>query len=161
MMHSTPPRREHDALLMLGQAVLRARARAALSQRGLEARTGVHQSAISRMERGVAPGMALEKFARVAAVLADYLLVSDPVLPQHRFGPSIPAFWLAHTLPSDRSSEGDAASRLGEVGARALASLVDAGGPADTGGPRDAGEAGDLTDLMGLGDRPAVPRIRP
>ena len=89
------------------------------------------------MERGVAPGMALEKFARVAATLAVHLLVSDPVVPDHRFSPAILASWLARAQASVVSAEGDAASQLAEVGAQALASLVDAG---DGSGAEDAEE---------------------
>ena len=153
MTYWTTPERDDDPLLLLGQAVQRARERASLSQRGLQAKTGVHQSAISRMERGVTPGMALEKFARVAMVLAEHLLVNDPVVPEHRSGPPIPAFWLALTQPPRETPGGDAASQFAEVGARALASLVDAADEGDgKAGEEDADDARSADDLSGLDD---------
>ncbi len=69
-----------EALEELGAAVRDARQRAGLSQRDLEALSGVDQSSISRMERGRVPGMRLDKLARVAMVLGGLLLVPvDPV----------------------------------------------------------------------------------
>jgi transcriptional regulator with XRE-family HTH domain len=68
-----------EALEELGSAVRDARQRAGLSQRHLEALSGVNQSAISRMERGRVPGMRLDKLARIAMVLGELLLVpADP-----------------------------------------------------------------------------------
>ncbi len=72
----THPLAEHwnrEALEMVGQAVRLARQRASMSQRVLAARSGVSQTTISRLERGVVPGMGLEQFARIAMVLANDL----------------------------------------------------------------------------------------
>jgi transcriptional regulator with XRE-family HTH domain len=67
------------ALAVIGQAMRIARERASLSQRRLAARSGVSQSAISRMERGSVRGIALRYFARVVATLGDTMpLVGCP-----------------------------------------------------------------------------------
>ena len=64
---------DHDrrALVMLGAAVRIARHRMGLTQRQLAERTGVSQTAISRMERGKVWGMAIVMFARVAWALEE------------------------------------------------------------------------------------------
>ncbi len=65
---------------------------AALSQRDLEALSGVDQTAISRMERGLVPGMRLEKFARVAHRAGRHTCwSSDPPEPDRRIVPMHPA----------------------------------------------------------------------
>jgi transcriptional regulator with XRE-family HTH domain len=71
------PDEDRDALEALGRAVRFARQQSSLTQRELEALTGVDQTAISRMERGVVPGMGLVRFARIAMVLSGSLLVVD------------------------------------------------------------------------------------
>jgi hypothetical protein len=71
------PDEDRDALEALGRAVRFARQQSSLTQRTLEALTGVDQTAISRMERGVVPGMGLVRFARIAMVLRGNLLVMD------------------------------------------------------------------------------------
>jgi DNA-binding XRE family transcriptional regulator len=62
---------DRRALLMLGAAVRIARHRMGLSQRQLASRTGVSQTAISRMECGKVWGMAIVMFARVAWALEE------------------------------------------------------------------------------------------
>jgi DNA-binding XRE family transcriptional regulator len=64
---------DHDrrALVMLGAAVRIARHRMGLTQRQLAERTGVSQTAISRMECGKVWGMAIVMFARVAWALEE------------------------------------------------------------------------------------------
>lgn len=70
---------DQRALAIVGQAVRIARHRSALSQRGLAARSGVSQSAISRMERGSVRGMGLVYLARVVEALGDSIsLVGCP-----------------------------------------------------------------------------------
>jgi len=71
--HALAQHWNREALEMVGQAVRLARQRASMSQRVLAARAGVSQTTISRLERGVVPGMGLEQFARIAMVLADDL----------------------------------------------------------------------------------------
>jgi transcriptional regulator with XRE-family HTH domain len=89
-----PPRGPRDlrALETLGEAVRIARQRCGLTQQALEALTGVDQTAISRMERARVPGMALDKFARVAIVLAAHLLADDvpPNASRVRLGSFVP-----------------------------------------------------------------------
>ena len=142
----TRAERTRDALVMLGQAVRRARTRSALSQRDLEALSGVDQTAISRMERGVAPGMGLDKFARVAAVLVADLLVSEPASPEHRYAPLIPAAWLPPAFGSNQPAAPaapDASSRLTEVGPSPRA-----GDPTTVGGrPPRAGDVAARLDM--------------
>jgi transcriptional regulator with XRE-family HTH domain len=58
-----------DALARLGAAVRGARTSYGLSQLQLEWRSGVDQSAISRLENGIAPGMQMVRLARIAAAL--------------------------------------------------------------------------------------------
>ena len=62
--------RDHALLAALGRVIREGRGRNRLSQRGLEALSGVDQTAISRMERGKTAGIALVRFARVLEVLA-------------------------------------------------------------------------------------------
>ena len=146
MTNLTRAERTRDALVMLGQAVRRARTRSPLSQRDLEALSGVDQTAISRMERGVAPGMGLDKFARVAAVLVADLLVSDPASPEHRYAPLIPAAWLPPAFGSNQPAAPaapDASSRLTEVGPSPRA-----GDPTTVGGrPPRAGDVAARLDM--------------
>lgn len=67
------------ALAILGQAVRIARVRSALSQRRLATRSGVSQSAISRVERGASRGLNLRYFARVVLALGSSMpLVGCP-----------------------------------------------------------------------------------
>jgi hypothetical protein len=115
--------RNHLALERLGQAVRRARERSALSQRALEGLTGVDQTAISRMERGLVPGMALAKFARVAVALDGYLLVSAQGPSELPYAPLIPSVWRAPGFEAGptRSADADAPMRLAKVGRPAWA----------------------------------------
>jgi DNA-binding XRE family transcriptional regulator len=61
----------HDrrCLVVLGRAVRMARHQRAWSQRELEERSGVDQTTISRIERGLLRGTDLVRFARVAWAL--------------------------------------------------------------------------------------------
>ncbi len=71
--------RDLHALAVIGQALRIARHNAGISQRRLAARTGVSQSAISRIERGSVRGIALLYFARLATTLGDAMpLVGCP-----------------------------------------------------------------------------------
>ena len=54
---------------MLGAAVKRQRLRLHLSQTDLSNRTGIHQSTISRFERGRRCGLRWSRFAKLVAVL--------------------------------------------------------------------------------------------
>jgi transcriptional regulator with XRE-family HTH domain len=92
MMYPQRTARELGALETLGEAVRIARQRCGLTQRDLEALTDVDQTAISRMERARVPGMALDKFARVAIVLAAHLLADDvpPNASRARRGSFVP-----------------------------------------------------------------------
>ncbi|MDQ3554605.1 MAG: hypothetical protein M3395_09390 [Chloroflexota bacterium] len=56
-----------------GVALVEARARSAMSQRGLEFRSGVSQSVISRVERASAPRLALDRVIGMKLVLGDEL----------------------------------------------------------------------------------------
>ena len=69
---------------LLGAAVRRARRRKGWSQRELGARTGIHQSTISRFERGDRVGLRFSRFAMLVAVLdgLDFVpagVARDPV----------------------------------------------------------------------------------
>ena len=116
-----PPRGPRDlrALETLGEAVRIARQRCGLTQQALEALTGVDQTAISRMERARVPGMALDKFARVAIVLAAHLLADDvpPNASRVRLGSFVPPRWLVSqskpTLESFAISRSRASDRAG------------------------------------------------
>ena len=55
----------HRALQAIGDDVRRTRLDAGLSQDDLAAISGIAQSTISRIERGVAPGAGLERLARI------------------------------------------------------------------------------------------------
>jgi DNA-binding XRE family transcriptional regulator len=67
-------------LEFLGQLVLRMRRSAGLSQRALAARAGVHQSTISRLERGQLRALGLLRLAAILGVLDDPLLGAPPRL---------------------------------------------------------------------------------
>jgi transcriptional regulator with XRE-family HTH domain len=56
-------------LRAIGADLLRARRRRAWSQRDLQAVSGVHQSEISRAERGLAPGMRITAVASLILAL--------------------------------------------------------------------------------------------
>lgn len=64
---------DHDrrTLFVLGKAVRMARHQRAWSQRELEERSGVDQTTISRMERGLAWGTSIVRFAHIAWALAQ------------------------------------------------------------------------------------------
>jgi DNA-binding XRE family transcriptional regulator len=74
-------RKVQIGLEFIGQLILQMRRAAGLSQRALGALAGVHQSTISRLERGQLRAMGLLRLAAILGVL------DDP-----RLGP---AFWLA------------------------------------------------------------------
>jgi DNA-binding XRE family transcriptional regulator len=57
----------------LGGLVRRARLYAGLSQQQVAARSGVSQSVISRFERGLAPGMSVERLIRIADAIGPSL----------------------------------------------------------------------------------------
>ncbi len=63
-------RRIIGAQVALGLAIERARMSQLLSQEALEARSGIDQSTISRLERGLAPGLRLDRLAQVLAGLS-------------------------------------------------------------------------------------------
>ena len=65
-------------LEIIGRAVWEARRRAGLSQRQLGYRAGVHQSTISRLERGRLNGMRLQRLATIVAVLDQLSIVDMP-----------------------------------------------------------------------------------
>ena len=56
-------------MIALGRMMRRARRLAGLSQDRVEAISGVSQSAISRFERGLAPGMTIERLLRIASAV--------------------------------------------------------------------------------------------
>jgi len=64
-------------LQIIGRALFEARRRAGLTQRRLADVCGVHQSTISRLERGRLNGIRLKKLALIVAAL-DSLSVVDP-----------------------------------------------------------------------------------
>jgi transcriptional regulator with XRE-family HTH domain len=61
--------RTADALAALGRQVLGARRHAALSQRDVEAVTGIDQTTVVRIEHGKATGLPLRRFAILLAAL--------------------------------------------------------------------------------------------
>jgi hypothetical protein len=66
----------------IGAAVKRARWERLLSQRALAARSGVDQGTISRLERGLAPGLRLESLAKIlGAVYAIEMRTDGPIPP--------------------------------------------------------------------------------
>lgn len=69
-------REDQEALEVIGRAIRIARVRAAMSQRRLASTSGVSQTAISRMERGLVWGMGIIYFARVARILGDALTLA-------------------------------------------------------------------------------------
>lgn len=56
-----------------GVAIRAARMRSAMSQRGLEFRSGVSQSVVSRAERALAPKLALDRVIEINLVLGQEL----------------------------------------------------------------------------------------
>jgi hypothetical protein len=63
-------RRVIGAQVALGRAIHLARMSQLLSQEALEARSAIDQSTISRLERGMAPGLRLDRLAQVLAGLS-------------------------------------------------------------------------------------------
>jgi transcriptional regulator with XRE-family HTH domain len=61
--------RVRRGLEIIGRAAWEARRRAGLTQRELGYRVGVHQSTISRLERGRLNGMRLKRLAAIVAAL--------------------------------------------------------------------------------------------
>ncbi|HEY8870542.1 MAG TPA: helix-turn-helix transcriptional regulator [Candidatus Limnocylindrales bacterium] len=62
------------ALRMIGSRLKRTRIALGLSQRALEALSGVDQTTISRIENGRAPSFSLGRYARILAALDRYRL---------------------------------------------------------------------------------------
>jgi transcriptional regulator with XRE-family HTH domain len=86
-----PPRDPivQKGLSLLGAAMQRARRRKGWSQRDLASRTGVHQSTISRFERGDRVGLRFSRFCMLVGVLEglDFLppeLVDEPTFTTRR-----------------------------------------------------------------------------
>jgi transcriptional regulator with XRE-family HTH domain len=61
--------RTRRVLDRIGRTTMLARVGQGLSQRGLEALTGIDQSTICRLENGAAAGLRLDKLATIIAVL--------------------------------------------------------------------------------------------
>ena len=75
---SPEPKPPHQTLLELGAAIREGRRQHGLTQMRLEALSGVDQTSISRLERGLAPGMKVSRLARILAVLPrSGLLAAD------------------------------------------------------------------------------------
>ena len=68
------------ALEMLGRHVRGARRQAALSQRQVEAMTGIDQTTIVRIERGKATGLPLRRFAVLLVALDAGVATRRPAL---------------------------------------------------------------------------------
>ena len=68
-------RRVIGAQVALGRAIQHARMSQLLSQEALEARSEIDQSTISRLERGLAPGLRLDRLAQVLTGLSVDRLV--------------------------------------------------------------------------------------
>jgi hypothetical protein len=88
-------RRVIGAQVALGRAIWRARASQLLSQEALEARSTIDQSTISRLERGQAPSLRLDRLAQVLAGLGvDRIVVvlrEDPPRASLNEGPAGPS----------------------------------------------------------------------
>jgi phage repressor protein C with HTH and peptisase S24 domain len=89
-----------DALKRIGSGIAAARRAHGLSQLPLERLSGVDQTTISRLEYGLAPGIRLERLARIAAALRrvrparrDPPAEAEPSRPTHGAmdGPHSPA----------------------------------------------------------------------
>ena len=82
---------------MLGAAVKRQRLRLHLSQTDLSNRTGIHQSTISRFERGRRCGLRWSRFAKLVAVLGglDFGDREPIALPGYRHQILTPNPWVA------------------------------------------------------------------
>jgi ribosome-binding protein aMBF1 (putative translation factor) len=65
----SPEPKPPQSLRELGAAIRDGRRQHGLTQMRLEALSGVDQSSISRLERGLAPGMKVYRLARILAVL--------------------------------------------------------------------------------------------
>ncbi|MCY7417331.1 MAG: helix-turn-helix domain-containing protein [Chloroflexi bacterium] len=111
MTHALAEHWNREALEMVGQAVRLARQRASMSQRGLAARAGVGQTTVSRLERGVVPGMGLEMFARVAMVLASDLF-SGRLFPADALPVAMRSPLFRHGLVAGFGANRDAPSGL-------------------------------------------------
>ena len=83
MPYTIDPRDEaaRAPLRWIGTGVTLARRERQLSQRGLAALSGVDQGTISRLERGLAPGMRLESLARILVVLYAIEIRTDGHIP--------------------------------------------------------------------------------
>ena len=82
---------------LLGAAVKRQRIRLHLSQTDLSYRTGIHQSTISRFERGRRCGLRWSRFAKLIAVLGglDFGDREPIALPGYRHQVLTPNPWVA------------------------------------------------------------------
>ena len=63
----------NEGLYRLGDAVYEARRRAGWTQRQLATRSGIDQPTISRLERGMLPGISLRRLAVLFVALDDLL----------------------------------------------------------------------------------------
>lgn len=68
----------------IGRALHDARLRARISQRRLEDATGVDQTTISRLERGIAPGLRLERLGQIVEALGGDIALCPHVAPVER-----------------------------------------------------------------------------
>jgi transcriptional regulator with XRE-family HTH domain len=80
----TDPIRRRPALAKLGRAVLQLRLYLGWSQKDLEARSGVDQTTISRLERGKQRGLSIRRLAKILDALQVGEIVFDkrPSVPQ-------------------------------------------------------------------------------
>ena len=62
-------RTQTEGLMTIGDWVYQGRLHMCWSQRRLQEVSGVHQSTISRLERGLAPGLRVATLARIVAAL--------------------------------------------------------------------------------------------
>ena len=95
---------------LLGAAVKRQRLRLHLSQTDLSYRTGIHQSTISRFERGRRCGLRWSRFAKLVAVLGGLDFGDrEPIAPPgYRHQVLTPNPWVAR--------QAELAAAVGEVG---------------------------------------------
>jgi ribosome-binding protein aMBF1 (putative translation factor) len=66
------PAQEDEGLRIIGRLVFEERRRAGMSQRVLERETGVDQTTISRLERGLMPGMRIARLGSILAAFAGF-----------------------------------------------------------------------------------------
>jgi transcriptional regulator with XRE-family HTH domain len=81
-----------DRLFRIGLAVRAARQRAGLSQEMLERRSGIDQTTISRVERGMTRGFTVESLVRLKSGLGEALVLFTCPHPHE-------CIWSARVLP--------------------------------------------------------------